>query len=1050
MSSSAPTSLNVFDLAKKTMLNSASEAETVPDLTGVCLKDRYQVYALMNNRGGEADLYHATDRDGGEWVVKLYRRRNALKEEIASRLLGRKFKNLAFLADYDDYLNFQYTVTPFYEGSSLEEILARGVRLSEEEIRIFLSDLAGAIRTLHELDIIHKDLKPANIIISNDGLILTDFGISTDMAGRTSVITHTGRSLIYSAPETAGGVFLKESDYYSLGIIIHEAFTGSSPFADYELSDREICSLIAVQSINFPENFPGRLKNLIRGLTYRDLTRRNEPDNPNRRWGHDEIMRWIRGDYVPVPGDVRDSPDSADDTAEDGHFCIPYSFKGVKFFTAPELAMALLSDPENGKKEVQRGILERHYDANGMQDLRQLCELAGTAMENFPESADQHFFRLVYGLDGGFSFFCWGTLFFKTMDAYGRALLDEASRFEKYGSSLLASCGISDCGNDSRCNSNFFGGDGSSASSGSCESGSLMHGSEQQSSCGYEPDLNLLRSVFTVLGTDLNNLYQRGRVSENHLESCNGVHSSNRYACSELISVFQDPEKNHGDFSDPEMISELRKISASENLPDCKRNPESFEVFMSLVRSLGYCLSDDTSFSFKGESYDSLSSFSEKMSDLRSSDPVAFTDFLSSNYKNLRTLRSLFPGRCLRIFARFCPEDGRAVILHISDRSQSVFSQINSRSKVKGTSERSSPYWNNTGSNRVLQGLSSAPGKYSGGVSDGAFAGPRIHEFVFNDLNDVFRYQDQLWKDQNYQKLYLFRKSTQDDYQKLFPGSGDNPAGAGEVSDLQPFKECEKRFRGMICIAGRVYSDINAMSDYFKMISSDRHMKSEFEKSGADDLLHLYRSTGSENVRKLFEENFKYIVRPYLRLKPGDTIRFGEYYYDSESGMKPVLWRVLAVEQGRALLTAVYAVATLKYHTEEVNVTWSESWIRGWLNQDFLMSCFSEDEQKYILKAKIKNNAGDDTDDRIFLLSTEEADRYFRDDDDRRCRPSPLCRNRNAWTEEGCCWYWLRSSGFNQKRAAGVDTYGGIYKEGSLVDLDFGSIRPAFYLDLEQ
>ncbi len=1044
MSSSVPTSLNVFDLAKKTMLNSSAEPETVPNLTGVCLKDRYRVYALMSNRGGEADLYHARDPDGGEWVIKLYRRRNALKEEIVSRLLGRRFQNLAFLADCGDYRNFQYTVTPFYEGSSLEEILAKGVRLSEDEIRSMLSDLAGAVHTLHGLDIIHKDLKPANIIISKEGLILTDFGISTDLAGRTSVITYTGRSLIYSAPETAGGVFLRESDYYSLGITIYEAFTGSSPFADYGLSDQELCSLVAVQSINFPENFPGRLKNLIRGLTYRDLTRRSEPDNPNRRWGHDEIMRWLRGEDVPVPGYA----DCADDTAEDGHFRIPYSFKGVKIFTASELARALLSDPENGKKEVQRGILERHCDANGLQDLRHLCELSGTAMENFPKSADQHFFRLVYGLDRGISFFCWGDLFFETFDAYGRALLGEASRFEKYRSSLTASRGTSGSGS-----SNISGGDGSSVSSGICESGSPLQSSgNQPSSCVYEPDLNLLRSVFAVLGTDLNSLYQRGRVFENQSEILPGDQERKNFACSELISAFLDPDKKSCEFSDPEMISELRKISASGNLPDFKRNPESFEVFMNLVRSLGYCLSDDTSFSFNGESFDSLSSFSEKMSVLRSSDPVAFTDFLSSSYRDLRTLRSLFPGRCLRLFARFCPEDGGAVVLHTSDRSPSVFPLYSSCSEVNVASELSASHENRTGGSRAFQGLSSAsaPGKYSGCVSDGSFGCVRIHEFVFNDLNDVFRYQDQLWKDRNYQKLYLFRESTRDDYQKLFSGSGDSPAGAGEVSDPLLFHECEKRCRGMICIAGRVYSDINALSDYFRRISADRRMKSEFEKSGADDLLRLYRSTDSEDVRRLLEENFKYVVRPYLKLKPGDTIRFGDYCYDSESSMKHVLWRVLAVEKDRALLTAVYAVTTLKYHTEEVNVTWSESYIRRWLNQEFLVSCFSKDEQKFILKAKIRNNAGDDTEDRIFLLSTEEADRYFRDDDDRRCRPSPLCRNRKAWTEEGCCWYWLRSAGVNQNRAAGVDTYGGIYKEGSLVDLDYGSVRPAFYLDLGQ
>ena len=122
---------------------------------------------------------------------------------------------------------------PYYRGDSLDAFVRNGGTFSLEDLKsAIIPSLLESLKSIHEIGIIHKDLKPANIIVNEEdqNLVLIDFGISTETDGRTIVVTQTGKTPFYAAPETVSGAFSIYSDYYSLGICIYELYTGYTPF----------------------------------------------------------------------------------------------------------------------------------------------------------------------------------------------------------------------------------------------------------------------------------------------------------------------------------------------------------------------------------------------------------------------------------------------------------------------------------------------------------------------------------------------------------------------------------------------------------------------------------------------------------------------------------------------------------------------------------------------------------------------------------------------------------------------------------------------------
>ena len=198
----------------------------------------------------------------------------------------------------------------------------------------------------------------------------------------------------------------------------------------------------------------------------------------------------------------------------------------------------------------------------------------------------------------------------------------------------------------------------------------------------------------------------------------------------------------------------------------------------------------------------------------------------------------------------------------------------------------------------------------------------------------------------------------------------------------------------------------------------------------------------------------------------GDIIEFGSYPYYASRREKAIKWQILEkYDDGTALVISKYALDNVKYNETYTNVTWETSSIRKWLNNDFYNKAFRNADKSLIKESYVvnKDNAeyntkgGNYTYDKMFLLSIEEAEKYFSRDKKRKLWPTPYARSRNSKEGNlyisisygGSCWWWLRSPGYNQNYAASVTYDGDVYSYGTNVNYDGYAVRVAFKINLK-
>ena len=232
-----------------------------------------------------------------------------------------------------------------------------------------------------------------------------------------------------------------------------------------------------------------------------------------------------------------------------------------------------------------------------------------------------------------------------------------------------------------------------------------------------------------------------------------------------------------------------------------------------------------------------------------------------------------------------------------------------------------------------------------------------------------------------------------------------------------------------------------------------------------NDAVDLMNSGKYEDAYKIFQELGDYkdsadklkeiaTVSPSTIFKlcqVGDTIIFGQYEQDGNTanGKEDIKWRVLKIENNKILMISEECLESKRIHPDDVNVTWETSSIRQWLNSDFL-NTFNEKQQSFIQTSYLSNdtyvlnsNSGNNTYDKVFLLSVNEARTLFNSNEDRQCSFSKQASNNN----DSGCW-WLRTKGEGYLASTYVKANGEINTKGvNYWGTSYG-IRPAIWIDI--
>lgn len=193
----------------------------------------------------------------------------------------------------------------------------------------------------------------------------------------------------------------------------------------------------------------------------------------------------------------------------------------------------------------------------------------------------------------------------------------------------------------------------------------------------------------------------------------------------------------------------------------------------------------------------------------------------------------------------------------------------------------------------------------------------------------------------------------------------------------------------------------------------------------------------------------------------GDIITFGNYEQDNKTanGKEEIEWKVLDKdENGKMFVISRYALDCRHYHSKIEQVTWEASDIRHWLNNDFYSTAFTKSERAKIKTTTLENrdsadfgtDGGNNTKDKIFLLSIDEASTYLPTPLERVCLATKYAESQGSQLESltRSCRWWLRSPGTTQHTAASVKIDGFILNMGAPVGVEKRSIRPAMWVEL--
>ncbi len=241
---------------------SIDDSQLVPDQV---LDERYKIYTLLGG-GGQGEVYRADDMKLGKFVAlkvlhakgREERRRLRLEARVAQEV---SHPNVCRVHDIGAFGKHVYLSMEYVDGEDLGSILHREVgSLGEGEKLSIAYQLCAGLQAIHEAGVVHRDLKPGNVMIGGRGrVVISDFGLAEIGAGIPDPKSGTWR---YMAPEQlAGEGVSQKSDLYALGLLLFELFCGKSPFS--ARCPEELME-VQRQKLAFPAQLKPEVKEAIR------------------------------------------------------------------------------------------------------------------------------------------------------------------------------------------------------------------------------------------------------------------------------------------------------------------------------------------------------------------------------------------------------------------------------------------------------------------------------------------------------------------------------------------------------------------------------------------------------------------------------------------------------------------------------------------------------------------------------------------------------------------------------------------------------------------
>ena len=284
---------------------------------GMFIQDRYEIISKIGS-GGMADVYKAKDHTLNRFVAVKVLKPEFRKDKgfitkfrvEAQSAAGLAHPNIVNVYDVGEDNGISFIVMELVEGITLKEYIEKKGRLAVREATSIAIQVSMGLQAAHNNGIVHRDVKPQNIIISTDGKVkVTDFGIAR-VATSNTISSNVMGSVHYSSPEQArGGYSDYKSDIYSLGITMYEMVTGHVPF------DHENGVTIALMHLQNEITPPSQVRDGIPDSLEKIILKCTMKKPEDRYQTADELIADLKlvfedtsGEYVGIVPTIDDSP----------------------------------------------------------------------------------------------------------------------------------------------------------------------------------------------------------------------------------------------------------------------------------------------------------------------------------------------------------------------------------------------------------------------------------------------------------------------------------------------------------------------------------------------------------------------------------------------------------------------------------------------------------------------------------------------------------------------------------------------------------------------